>query len=536
MTQRARYRYRGIAPLALTVASLTGGIIVAGCSSSGSSASSAQPAPTTSTFAGAAAPAGSSADPNGDLANTRDTAGSQISAANVASLKEAWTFKLAGTAAAGVNGAGAFAAAPVVVNGVVYIQDLDANVYAVSLATGKLRWEYQVNIPEKSGPGPDGVAVANGVVYGDTSTAVFALNAATGKVAWDDAHLLNSGQGSFEIQPAVAGGRVYLASAYGNGPGGGILLALDASTGKELWSFNTVVGPDPGANALGLGAGGAWETPLVGTDGSVTFGTGNPYQSISEAISHPAADRYTNSEVNLNAATGKLRWYYQAVPNDFKDWDMQLSPIAATAGGVPAIIGGGKMGDVYAMNASTGALLWKTPVGVHNGTDNDSRLLLEHKITIKVPYTFEPGSLGGVLSNMALADGTVYVATLDVPLIETKMTSVDGDGAPKGTVAAGEIEALSLATGKVEWDTKVSSLPLGAATVSNDLVFTTLVNGELIALNRSTGAIVYQRKLPTTTNSPIAITSNAILVPAGAPGASAKSGVPSPQLVAYTVH
>jgi outer membrane protein assembly factor BamB len=329
---------------------------------------------------------------------------------------------------------------------------------------------------------------------------------------------------------------VYLASAYGSGPGGGVLLALSASTGKELWSFNTVTGPEPGANALGLGAGGAWETPLVGADGSVTFGTGNPYQSIGEAVSHPAADMYTNSEVNLDAATGKLRWYYQAVPNDFKDWDMQLSPVAATVGGVPAVIGGGKMGDVYAMNASTGALLWKTPVGAHNGTDNDSRLLLEHKLTIKVPYTFEPGSLGGVLSNMAVADGSVYVATIDVPLTETKMTSVDGDAAPKGTVAAGEIEALSLPTGKVEWDTKVSSLPLGAATVSNDLVFTTLVNGELIALNRSTGAITYQRKLPATSNSPIAITSNAILVPAGAPGAAAKGGVPSPQLVAYTVH
>jgi alcohol dehydrogenase (cytochrome c) len=418
----------------------------------------------------------------------------------------------------------------------VYMQDLYANVYAISLATGKLDWEYPVNIAEKTGPGPDGVAVANGVVYGDTSSAAFALNAATGKVIWNESGLLTSGQGSFEIQPAVAGGRVYLASAYGSGPGGGVLLALSASTGKELWSFNTVVGPEPGASALGLGAGGAWETPLVGADGSVTFGTGNPYQSIGEAVSHPAADLYTNSAVNLDAATGKLRWYYQAVPNDFKDWDMQLSPVAATVGGVPAVIGGGKMGDVYAMNASTGALLWKTPVGVHNGTDNDSRLLLEHKLTIKVPYTFEPGSLGGVLSNMAVADGSVYVATLDVPLIETKMTSVDGDGAPKGTVAAGEIEALSLATGKVEWDTKVSSLPLGAATVSNDLVFTTLENGELIALNRSTGAITYQRKLPTTTNSPIAITSNAILVPAGAPGASAKGGVPSPQLVAYTVH
>jgi outer membrane protein assembly factor BamB len=81
----------------------------------------------------------------------------------------------------------------------------------------------------------------------------------------------------------------------------------------------------------------------------------------------------------------------------------------------------------------------------------------------------------------------------------------------------------------------VSTLPLGAATVSNDLVFTTLVTGELIALNRSSGAIVYQRKLPTTTNSPIAIAGNAILVPAGAPGKSAKPSLGSAQLVAYTV-
>jgi len=41
----------------------------------------------------------------------------------------------------------------------VYLQDEDANVYALALATGKLKWEYPVNIPEKSGPGPDGVAV-----------------------------------------------------------------------------------------------------------------------------------------------------------------------------------------------------------------------------------------------------------------------------------------------------------------------------------------------------------------------------------------
>jgi alcohol dehydrogenase (cytochrome c) len=220
MRQRVA-RYRGIAPLALTVASMVGGLAVAGCSSG-------QPAPTTSAFAGAAAPSGSWAYPNGDLDNTRDATGSAISSANVASLKEAWTFKLAGTAATGVSSLGSLAAAPVVAGGVVYLQDLYANVYAISLASGKLIWEYQANLAEKSGPGPDGVAVADGVVYGDTSTVAFALSAATGKVLWNDGSLLNSGQDSFEIQPAVAG------------------------------------------------SGGAWETPLIGTDGSVTFGTGNP--------------------------------------------------------------------------------------------------------------------------------------------------------------------------------------------------------------------------------------------------------------------
>jgi outer membrane protein assembly factor BamB len=43
-------------------------------------------------------------------------------------------------------------------DGVVYVQDLDCNVYALSLVTGALKWEYQVNEPEKSGPGPNGVA------------------------------------------------------------------------------------------------------------------------------------------------------------------------------------------------------------------------------------------------------------------------------------------------------------------------------------------------------------------------------------------
>ncbi len=395
---------------AAIAALVAAGLLAAGCSSG--------PAGSTVSNPKAPRPAGSWPYPNGDLANTRVAAGSVISSANVSGLRQAWTFKLTGSAVHSAPTYGSLAAAPVVTDGVVYMQDLNADVYALSLATGKLKWEYQVNSPEKSGPGPDGVAVAGGTVYGDTSTTVFALNASTGKAVWTDKNLLSSGEGYFEIQPQVAGGRVYLASAYGLAHGGGVLMALSAATGRLLWRFSTLVSVDKAANAVGVGSGGAWETPLVSSDGSVTFGIGNPYQSVASAIAHPAAQLYTDSDVNLYAATGKLRWYYQGVPNDFMDH---------------------------------------------------------------------------------------------------------------------EVEALNLATGKVEWDTKVPDLPVGAATVSNDLVFTTLYHGVLIALNRSTGAIVFRRQLPTSANAPIAIAGNTLIVPAGGPATGKASGSGNPQVVAYTV-
>lgn len=480
----------------------------------------------------ASVPSGSWPYPNGDLANTRDATGAVISSANVSDLKQAWSFTLTGKGATSVGDLGALSASPIVVNGVVYFQDQESNVYALDLTTGKLRWEYRLNQPLKSGPGPNGVAVANGTVFGASPTSAFALNAARGRPVWVDRHLLKSGEGTFGIQPQVADGRVYLASQYGSGPGGGVLLGLNAATGKLLWTFNTVLGPDKGVKALGLGAGGAWETPLVGTNGSVTFGIGNPYQSGAAAIKYPSKDLYTDSDVNLSAATGKLRWYYQGVPDDFYDHDMQASPIAAEVNGVAAVIGGGKLGYVYAMNAETGALIWKTPVGAHDGHDNDSLQALEHQSKLKAPYTYLPGALGGMLSNMALAGNSIYVVTIDLPFRIKSMSTVLG--VPAGP-EAGEIEALSLSTGKVEWDTKVSQLPLGAATVSGNLVFTTLYQGTLIALNTTTGAIVYRHQLPTSTNAPLAIAGNTVLVPAGGPRTSKAKPRGKPQLVAYTV-
>ena len=312
-----------------------------------------------------------------------------------------------------------------------------------------------------------------------------------------------------------------------------MLFALDASSGKVIWRFNTLLGADTGVRSVGLGSGGAWETPLVGSDGSVTFGTGNPYQSAASAMAHPSAQLYTDSDVNLDAATGKLRWHYQGIPNDYMDHDMQASPISVMVGGVPVVIGSGKMGIVYAMNASTGALLWKTPVGEHNGTDNDGLLLLEHKIKLTAPYTILPGPLGGVLSNMAVAGNSVYVTTIDLAFKATSLSEVVPVTA--AGKLAGEVEALSLATGKVEWHTKVPCCRWVPSRCPTTWSSRLLYNGVLLAFNRDTGAIVYRHQLPTSTNAPIAIAGNSVIVPAGAPRTSASPPAVTGQLVVYTV-
>ena len=54
-----------------------------------------------------------------------------------------------------------------------------------------------------------------------------------------------------------------------------------------------------------------------------------PVPAGESAIEDPSSSLYTDSDVNLDRATGNLRWYYQGVPDDFKDYDIQASPIAS---------------------------------------------------------------------------------------------------------------------------------------------------------------------------------------------------------------
>src|SRR3954464_10288340 len=449
---------------------------------------------------------------NGDSRNHRVATGSEITASNVRRLGVAWTMPLTASSIYGT-----FAANPVTdAHGVVYLQDLQSNVFAVDRRSGRRLWTRTYNSQDI---GPNGGVVSDGVVYGATAAFAFALDAKTGRELWRNTGLvpaarkkaggeLASGFG-IDIQPQVANGRVYLST--GALLGGGIAYALDARTGLTIWSFDTV--PDPVADKVSAGR--AWTPPASGPDGTVYFGTGNMYQPATVALKTPGRRLYADSTVALDGKTGKLKWVYQAVPNDFHDWDLQLSPIYIKSDGRDILLEAGKMGYVYAVDPATGRLIWKTKVGVHNGHDDDGVLAMRHALRVPSKYTVEPGIVGGVETNMAVADGVVYVPVAN---LASQWNAKAGLGKANFAAGTGEMLALDLATGRILWDTKLAQRAAGDATVVNDLVFTTTFDGYVVALVRKSGRIAWPQKLPAFTNAPIAIDDDTLITAASFPG------------------
>ena len=417
---------------------LAAGLAVVGCGGSSGPAplacsAQASPAGGAGAAGGSAPPAGAADGaahpavapgwtlPGGNLANTRDVA-SAINSSNVSQLGVAWTVPLRISTA---HTDGAYATTPVVVNGVVYVQDLESNVMAISLATGQVLWTHTYNSPNG---GPDGVNVANGVVYAATNHAAFALSAATGRQLWIRTLIGNDHEG-IDMTPGYNHGTVYVATVPVNptvgeylGGGKGILWALNAATGAPEWSWDEVqdLWGKPGINS----GGGQWYPPSFDAQGNIYIGVANPAPLYGTPAypwgsSRPGPNLYTDSVVKLSPQ-GKLLWYYQLTPHDLYDWDMQNPPVLTTAHGQPVVIDGGKAGILIELNAQTGQLLWKLPVGVHNGHDHDGLLTEYGKPTshVDLPKQFclEPGVFGGIETQLASNGSTTFAAVNDIPL------------------------------------------------------------------------------------------------------------------------
>jgi outer membrane protein assembly factor BamB len=467
--------------------------------------------------------------PNADDANTRAASSSTIDAANVSDLRIAWTRPLTGRGPFGF-----FATTPLIdeENGATYVQDLASNVFAYDLETGEKLWEATYDRPSF---GPNGLAYEDGSLYGVTDRDVFALDAGSGDETWKRTIVTDElrfppveGQSvGLTIQPAVRDGVLYLAEAAK--PGGGDLLALDAADGSEIWTVDTTKEPKGDRTP----SGGAWSTPALDDEGNVYFGVGNGYYSHNAPKKLQNARLYTNSALKLNAATGELDWHYQAVPNDFYDWDLHASPVLAELDGRKLAIVSGKVGIVYALDRDSGELVWKTPVGKHNGHDDDGRRQLEGGLDLKIPFELYPGALGGVVTNLALSDGAVYAAVLNVPSPVKTPADLDQPVLPvdlgKGS---GAIVALDLATGEIRWQRDIARIPFGAMTVSNDLLFTTTFDGKVRAYSTGDGSEIWTGDLGGGTNSPLAIAGDTLVTAASFPQGPGQQA----QLVAYTLN
>jgi outer membrane protein assembly factor BamB len=469
--------------------------------------------------------------PNGNLSNHR-RANSRITSDNVDGLGVAWEREITGT-----TNYGSFASTPLIADGVAYLQDLQSNVQAVDLETGATLWTRDYNEP---GIGPNGLLLHRGTLYGITVRSAFALNPADGSELW---RTVVPGA-SFRGTPQFSDRRIFVVGRVNRQ---GAVVALDADTGSQLWSFSTVLQPSAFPEAA---AGGLWNTALIDPNGDVYVGTGNTYHTPRDGLERPDELLYTNSLLKLGPRTGTLRWYYQAVPNDFYDWDLHLSPVWVRHRGASMVIAAGKMGYIYAVNPRNGRLIWKTPVGDHNGHDTDSLRALEDpgSVTDKIMaeisdgdgMQLEPGVYGGVETNMAYQNGVIYAAIVNLettlcapPELQPPSCLDVNYGGQTGTFDftdnEGEMVALDVRTGRVLWSTRLPTMALGAATISNDLVFTTTFEGKVVALSREDGSIVWQGDLGVRTNAQLSIAGDTLITAASYP----EEGQGPPKVVAY---
>jgi len=253
----------------------------------------------------------------------------QITPANVARLKPVWVFSTGETRA--------HKSAPIVNNGVMFVTTPMNQVVAIDAKSGTLLWRYRRKRPDGASVPHEtnrGVALYGDKVYFAAGEAVLvALDAGTGKEVWTTEVADNRASYYMTLAPLIAGGAVMVGASGGEFGIRGFVAAFNPETGKELWRTYTVPAPgEPGSETWPRGdewkPGGApvWVTGNYDAETNLAyFGTGNGGPTIGD--NRPGDNLYTASTIAFDVATGAIKGYFQYHPNDSWDYDEVSPPV-----------------------------------------------------------------------------------------------------------------------------------------------------------------------------------------------------------------
>ena len=280
--------------------------------------------------------------------------------------------------------------------------------YAVNATSCEPRWRHVIALGTPANVSSRGVGYLDGVIFrGTVNGRVIALDAGTGRVLWDVKHADPAKNKSFVSAPIAWDGKVFIGIAISDLGIRGRIMAIDAKTGNEIWRFYTVPANDESGPAK-WGGGGFWSTfTLDPQRGEILAPVANPAPDYNTEV-RPGDNLYTNSIIALDAASGKLNWFYQVTPHDDHDWDYGTAPtLYRTRSGRDMVAAAGKNGYVLGLDRATRAVVFNTPAEPvsNNGP-----------ITWDMPQRVCPGLGGGAQFTGAAyspVTGALYVGMVD---------------------------------------------------------------------------------------------------------------------------
>jgi polyvinyl alcohol dehydrogenase (cytochrome) len=343
-----------------------------------------------------------------------------INATTVTRLRRRWFF----------NAGDVMTATPAVVAGTAYVGDWAGTFYALRLSDGRPRWTFRTK------PHPDvyagqivssaAVADVGGerIVYFGGGKTVYALRAADGSLRWR--HELEGDPTEVETSPAVVRGKVIVGFDVHNSDDGSPsgLVALDAASGKEEWTFRTTP-----AGGTGPGCGDVWGSPSVDLRLGLVFAdTGNC------TTSPTGYGRYSEAIFAVDLDTGRPRWSYRPHEPNRDDLDFAGAPNLFDAGGRALVGAGNKDGTYYAVDRRTGDPVWQA-----KATDPG------------LPHPGGNFSTGGFIGPTAYADGVIVGGTAVGP--------------------APYLHAIDAASGRITWQNPEPNATYAPAAEANGVVF-----------------------------------------------------------------